>query len=45
MPKWKFVKGTQHVDLQIIEAITSSQKFPQEVLSLEKEIEALAFCH
>ena len=44
----KFVKGTQHVDLQIIEAIALSQKLPQiaeEVLSLEKENEALALYH
>lgn len=44
----KFVKGTQHVDLQIIEAITLSQKLPQiaeEVLSLEKDNEAQVLYH
>lgn len=44
----RFVKGTQHVDLQIIEAITLSQKLPQvaeEVLSLQKEDEALVLYH
>ena len=42
----KFVKGTQHVDLQIIESIALTQKLPQiaeEVLSLENE--ALALYH
>lgn len=43
-----FVKGTQHADLQIIEAITLSQKLPQfaeEVLSSENSTDASAFYH
>ena len=43
----KFVKGTQYVDLQIIESIALTQKLPQiaeEVLSLENEALALS-CH